>query len=98
MEDDGSHLVCGFQLAREVAFSQPNLDTFQSDGSVPEELSKAIVTPEDPYKLRGRPSESYTNDRREDDVAIVNGEIAPAGNMVAEGVRAEDGKAYIFYT
>ena len=49
MEDDGSHLVCGFQLAREAAFSQPNLDTYPSDGSVPEELLKAGLTPEDPY-------------------------------------------------
>ena len=42
MEDDGNHLVCGFKLAREAAFSQPDLDTYPSDGSVLEETSKAI--------------------------------------------------------
>ena len=42
MEDDGNHLVCGFQLARKAAFSQPNLDTHPSDGSVLEYILKAV--------------------------------------------------------
>ena len=70
MKDDGNHSVYWFQLAREAAFSQPNLDIYPSDGSVPEEILKAVLTPEDPSNLRGRSSESYTNERREDDVAM----------------------------
>ena len=98
MEDDGSHLVCGFQLAREAAFSQPSLNTYPSDRSV--SLRKAVSAPEDPCNLRGRSSESYTNDRREDDVAKAeaNRDIAPAGNMVVEGATARDGKAYTIDT
>ena len=90
-------MVCGFQQAREVTFSQLNLDTYPSDGSVPEELLKTVFTIESPYNLRGRPSESYTNDRREGDVAMAeaNGDIAPAGNMVVDGRTAEDGKVLI---
>ena len=64
-------------------------------------LRKAVLAPEDPYNLRGRSSESYTKDRREDDVAIAeaNRDNAPAGNMVVEGVTAaEDVKTYIIDT
>ena len=51
-----------------------------------------MLIPEDPYNLRESASGSYTNDRREDDVAMAqaNGDIAPAGSMVVEGVTAED--------
>ena len=60
-------------------------------------LRKAVLAPEDPYNFRGRSSESYTNDRRKDDVAMAeaNRDIAPAGNTVVEGVTVEDGKTYI---
>ena len=63
-------------------------------------LRKAVLVPEGPSNFRGRTSESYTNDRREDVVAVaeVNGDITPAGNMVVEGVTAEDGKVYIIDT
>ena len=63
-------------------------------------LRKAVLAPEDPYHIRGRTYESYTNDRCEDDVAMAeaNRDIAAAGNMVVEGVTAEDGKAYIIDT
>ena len=58
-------------------------------------LKKAVLAPEDPYNLRARSSESFTNDRHEDDVAMAeaNHDIAPACNMVVEGVTAEDRKA-----
>ena len=94
----------GFGLTREAAFSQSNLDTYPSDGSVREEILKSVLTPEDPYNLRGRSSESYTNDRREDDVAMAeamaeaNGDIAPVGDMAVEEVTAEDEKSYIIDT
>ena len=51
MEGDGNPLVCGFRLAREAPFSQPNLDTFPSDGNVSGELLKTVLTPDDPYKF-----------------------------------------------
>ena len=51
MEDDGNNLICGFQLAREAAFNQPNLHFYSSDGSVPEERLKAVLTPDDPYNV-----------------------------------------------
>jgi len=60
-----------------------------------------VLTPEDPYNLRGRESESYTNDRREDDIAMAeaNGDIASADYMIERAeVTAEDGEAYIIDT
>ncbi|MEP2263383.1 MAG: hypothetical protein ABJI00_18375 [Paracoccaceae bacterium] len=97
---DGNILVCKFQLAREAAFSQPNIDTYPSDGSVPEEVLKTMLTPEDPCNVRGRASGSYTNDRREYDIARTeaNADIASADDMIVEEVTAEDGKAYIIDT
>ena len=61
-------------------------------------LREAVLAAEVPYCFGGRTSES--NVRREDDVAMAeaNGDIAPAGNMVVEGVTAEDGKSYIIDT
>ena len=61
---DGS-LVNGFCLARKASVSETNLDTYPSDGSVPQELLDAVLNPQDPNNLRGRASSSYTNDRRE---------------------------------
>ena len=97
MEGDRNQLVCGFQLTREAAFIEPNLESYPSDGSVPEERLKAVLTPEDVLIFYGRSSKSYANGRLEDDVAMVasNGDIAPAGNMVIEGVTSKDGKTYI---
>ena len=51
MENDGSHLVSAFQLAPEAAFRQPSLDTYPSDGSVPDGSG---LVPEDQYNLGGR--------------------------------------------
>ena len=63
-ERDGS-LVNGFCPAQKASVSETSLDTYPSDGSVPQGLLDAVFIPQDLNNLRGRASSSYTNDQRE---------------------------------
>ena len=61
---------------------------------------KAELPPECPYNSRGTVSKYSTNDGRGDDVATaeVNGDIAPADDMVVEEVAGEDATTYVLDT
>ena len=96
-EKDGS-LVDGFCLSRKASVSLTNLDTYPSDGSVPQELLDAVFIPQDPSNLRGRASSSLTNGRRASEAMDEDGvssDEESSGNSDSENDAGEDGRAYI---
>eukprot|EP00904_Undaria_pinnatifida_P011889 jgi/Undpi1/7830/HiC_scaffold_23.g10303.m1 len=94
---DGS-LVIGFCLAPKASVGEANLDTYPSDGSVPQELLDAVLNPQNPNDLRGRASSSYTNGRRESeaiDEDYISSDEEGSGDSDSENDPGEDGRAYI---
>eukprot|EP00904_Undaria_pinnatifida_P011183 jgi/Undpi1/7195/HiC_scaffold_22.g09669.m1 len=98
MQDKDGSLVNGLCLARKASVSETNLDTYPSDGSVPQELLDAVFNPQDQNNLGGRASSSYTNDRRESeamDEDEVSSDEERSGDSDSENDVGEDGRAYI---
>ena len=98
MPDKDGSLVKDFVSRRKASVSETDLDTYPSDGSVPQELLDAMFTPQDPNNLRGRASSSYTSDRRESeamDAEKVSSDEESSGDSDSENDAGEDGRAYI---
>ena len=55
MQEKYGNLVNSFCLARKASVSETNLDTYSSDGGVPQKLLDAVFIPRDPNNLRGEP-------------------------------------------
>eukprot|EP00904_Undaria_pinnatifida_P011236 jgi/Undpi1/7242/HiC_scaffold_22.g09715.m1 len=101
MQDKDGSLVCGFCLARRKAsVNETNLNTYPSDGSVPQELLDAVLNPQDPNNLRGKAPSSYTNDRRESEATDedeVSSDEESSEDSGSENDTGEDGKALFNY-
>lgn len=94
------NLVVGFPLARSLPVNNDNINSYPSDGGIPQAFSDAILRPDDPADIRGKVASSYTLDRQEKATSDNGSSSDDSSDISSEDGTDQtdpenDGKAYI---